>query len=239
MNRQPVHTENMLAVTQSQSFQFGFHEKNAIEKKEIKPIREEKNVLTMRQKCGLINNARERQKKDAKKRTKNGHWKVLVGLFLTTNETSTSYDQHNQFSFIRCDYTQVTRNWVNDGANTWCNSENCDKRVSKQQQQQKTTKPTTTKLNWSKMKKKQAWNESHSYARDTLCMLTANAHVTRRRCVAMNAHGKVKMKVKTRTKNHSNHSVRLCVPYTVNTPTGIARKRQKERLHLFGLYEST
>lgn len=94
------------------------------------------------------------KKKDAKKRTKNGHWKVLVGLFLTTNETSTSYGQHNQFSFIRCDYTQVTRNWVNDGANTWCNSENCDKRVSKQQQQQKTTKPTTTKLNWSKMKKK-------------------------------------------------------------------------------------
>lgn len=62
MNRQPVHTENMLAVTQSQSFQFGFHEKNAIEKKEIKPIREEKNVLTMRQKCGLINNARQRKK---------------------------------------------------------------------------------------------------------------------------------------------------------------------------------
>lgn len=213
--------------------------KNAIEKKRIKTNSWGKKCVDDEAKMRFDQQCTAEKKKDAKKRTKNGHWKVLVGLFLTTNETSTSYGQHNQFSFIRCDYTQVTRNWVNDGANTWCNSENCDKRVSKQQQQQKTTKPTTTKLNWSKIKKKQAWNESHSYARDTLCMLTANAHVTRRRCVAMNAHGKVKMKVKTRTKNHSNHSVRLCVPYTVNTPTAIARKRQKERLHLFGLYEST
>lgn len=130
MNRQPVHTENMLAVTQTQSLQFDFHEENAIETKnthnqfarEIFSVDDEKKnavSLTMQKRC------KKKQKKQ------NLHWMVLGRLFV-------SVIRPNQFSFIhsfiRCDYTQVTWYWVND-ANTWCNSENYDKRASKQQQQ--------------------------------------------------------------------------------------------------------
>lgn len=100
MNRQPVHTENMLAVTQTQSLRFDFHEENAIEtKKHTQSIREgEKIGWRWGKKCGFVNNAK-KMREEVKK--KSLHWTLLGWLFV-------SVIRPNRFSFIHS-FDAITR----------------------------------------------------------------------------------------------------------------------------------